>query len=286
MPQLFKAWSASLLVIPARLCVATLVCYAAMAMAAPGLCQARDTSQGSEVLGPGDGVRITVFQNPDLTTETRISERGSIVFPLVGEVKLSGLTAAEAGSRIAEQLKRGNFIVNPQVALSVLQVRSRQVYVLGQVTRPGIYPLEENGTRLTDVLTLAGGVTPAGGDTVTVVLTRGGKSEKREIDVPSMFRTGNLAQNIEIENGDTLYVQRAPVFYIYGEVQHAGVYRLEPNMVVMQALSLGGGLTARGNEKKVSIQRRLANGKFVRIDARLTDRINVDDIIYVSESLF
>jgi polysaccharide biosynthesis/export protein len=279
---MLTAWSMTI----ARLCLATLICYAATAVAAQGFSHARDTSQGREVLGPGDSVRITVFQNPDLTTETRVSDRGSIVFPLVGEVKLNGLTVAEAGSRIAELLKRGNFIINPQVTFAILQVRSRLVYVLGEVVRPGTYPLEENGTRLTDILTLAGGVSASGGNTVTVVLTRGGKSEKREIDVPAMFRSGNLSENIEIENGDTLYVQRAPVFYIYGEVQHAGVYRLETNMVVMQALSLGGGLTARGSEKKISIQRRLANGKFARLEARLTDPINVDDIIYVSESLF
>lgn len=280
--HMLNAWSMTI----ARLCLATLIFFVATAIATQGLSHARESSQGREVLGPGDSVRITVFQNPDLTAETRISDRGSIVFPLIGEVKLSGLTVAEAGSRIADQLKRGNFIVNPQVTVAVIQVRSRLVYVLGEVTRPGTYPLEENGTRLTDILTLAGGVSAAGGNTVTVVLTRGGKTEKREIDVPGMFRSGNLSENIEIENGDTLYVQRAPVFYIYGEVQHAGVFRLEPNMVVMQALSLGGGLTARGSEKKISIQRRLANGKFARLEARLTDPINVDDIIHVSESLF
>ena len=270
----------------ARLSLATLIFYVATAIATQGLLHAREPAPGREVLGPGDSVRITVFQNPDLSSETRISDRGSIVFPLVGEVKLSGLTVAEAGSRIADQLKRGNFIVNPQVTVAVIQVRSRLVYVLGEVIRPGTYPLEDSATRLTDILTLAGGVSPTGGNTVTVVLTRNGKSEKREIDVPAMFRSGNLSENIVVENGDTLYVQRAPVFYIYGEVQHAGVYRLEPNMVVMQALSLGGGLTARGSEKKISIQRRMANGKFARLEARLTDAINVDDIIYVSESLF
>lgn len=280
--HILKSWSLTV----ARLCFATLICYVAMAIPTQGLSQARETSQGREVLGPGDSVRITVFQNPDLTTETRLSDRGTIVFPLIGEVKLSGLTVAEAGSRIAEQLKRGNFIVNPQVTTAVLQVRSRLVYVLGEVVRPGTYPLEEHGTRLTDILTLAGGVSATGGNNVTLVLTRSGKTEKREIDVPAMFRSGNLAENVEVQNGDTLYVQRAPVFYIYGEVQRAGVYRLEPNMVVMQALSLGGGLTARGTDKKVSIQRRLANGKFVRLDARLTDPINVDDILYVAESLF
>ena len=98
---MLKTWSMTL----AKLCLATLICYVATVSATQGL-HARDTLQGREVLGPGDSVRITVFQNPDLATETRISDRGSIVFPLIGEVKLTGLTVAEAGSRIAEQLKR------------------------------------------------------------------------------------------------------------------------------------------------------------------------------------
>src|SRR4051794_16149452 len=125
-------------------------------------------TSGRDTLGAGDSIRITVFQNPDLTTEARLSQGGAIVFPLIGEVTLGGLTAAEAGSRIADQLKRGNFIVNPQVAVSIVQVRSRQVHVLGQLSRPGNYILEDSASRLTDVLTLAGGISATGADTVTV----------------------------------------------------------------------------------------------------------------------
>src|SRR6267142_885535 len=115
-------------------------------------------AQSHELLGEGDMVRIGVFQNPDLTTEARISERGSITFPLIGEVVIGGLTPADAEARIAQQLSRGKFVVRPQVNLSVLQVRSRQVSVLGQVGRPGRYPLDDVSSNLTDVLALAGGI--------------------------------------------------------------------------------------------------------------------------------
>jgi len=81
-------------------------------------------------------------------------------------------------------------------------------------------------------------VIPTGDDNVTVMVTRNGKTMKQDINVPTMYRTGDLSRNLQLENGDTVYVQRAPVFYIYGEVQRAGSYRLEQAMTVMQALSV------------------------------------------------
>lgn len=261
---------------------------AAIAMAAPAAAQPQlaDTRPSKETLGAGDSIRITVFQNQDLTTETRLAPSGSIVFPLIGEVDLDGLTPAQAGSRIADRLKRGRYIVNPQVAVSIVQVRSRQVHVLGQLLRPGTYVLEDTGSRLTDILTLAGGISPAGADTVTILKRRGSNPEKYEINIPAIFNGGDPATNIEIESGDTLFVERAPVFYIYGEVQRAGAYRLQPHMIVMQALSLGGGLTARGTERGIGIHRRGPGGQFSKLDAKLTDAVQADDIVFVRESLF
>jgi polysaccharide export outer membrane protein len=242
--------------------------------------------QSREILGEGDSIRITVFQNPDLTTETRISEQGTITFPLVGEVSLAGLTPAGAEARIAERLIKGKFVLKPQVSLNIIRVRSRQVSVLGQVARPGRYPLDDTSANLTDILALAGGVSPTGDDNVTVMITRSGKTAKLEINVPTMYRTGDLSRNLELENGDTIFVQRAPVFYIYGEVQRAGSYRLEQAMTVMQALSVGGGVTPRGTDRGLKIRRRASDGKFQTIDARLTDPILPDDVLYVRESLF
>ena len=241
--------------------------------------------QARDVLGASDSIRITVFQNPDLTTDTRISQSGSIVFPLIGEVGLAGLTTAEAGIRISEHLKRGGFIIKPQVFVSIVQVRSRQVYVLGQVVKPGNYVLEESASRLTDILSLAGGISTTGAETVRIQTNRGGKSEEFEIDVLALFHGGDPSKNIQLENGDTIYVGRAPVFYIYGEVQRAGAYRLERNTIVMQALSLGGGLTARATERGVGIHRRMPNGELILIDAKLTDPIQADDIVFVRERL-
>src|SRR5438309_3211756 len=239
-----------------------------------------------ETLGAGDSIRVTVFQNPDLTTETRISERGTIMFPLIGEVALAGQTPTGGAVQIAEQLKQGNYIRNPQVSLSVTQVRSRQVSVLGQVGRPGRYALDDVNSKLTDILALAGGISPAGDDVVTVTVARGSQIRKLEIDVPKMYRSGDLSQNIEVESGDTIFVQRSPVFYIYGEVQRAGSYRLEQSMTVMQALSVSGGVTPRGTDRGLKIRRRAADGTIRTIDARLTDPVQPDDVIYVRESLF
>lgn len=258
----------------------TLLCLAVMSQSVTAFGQSRET------LGEGDSVRITVFQNPDLTTETRISERGTITFPLVGEVALAGLTPAGAETRIAKQLMEGKFVLKPQVSLNVVRVRSRQVSVLGQVAHPGRYPLDDTSSNLTDLLALAGGISPTGDDNVTVMVTRNGKTAKLDINVPTMYRTGDLARNIQLQSGDAIFVQRAPVFYIYGEVQRSGAYRLEPDMTVMQALSLGGGVTARGTDRGLKIRRKAGNGNFQTIDARLTDPLEPNDVIYVRESLF
>ena len=263
-----------------RSALTAVMCAAVIAQPAGAFGQSR------EALGEGDSIRITVFQNPDLTTETRISERGTITFPLVGEVELAGLTPAQAESRIARRLVEGKFVLKPQVSLNVVQVRSRQVSVLGQVARPGRYPLDGSGSSVTDLLALAGGITPTGDDKVTVILSRDGKIEKLEVNVPKMYTTGDLSSNIQLQSGDTIFVQRAPVFYIYGEVQHAGSYRLEPGMTVMQALSVGGGVTARGTDRGLKVRRKAADGSFQTIDVELTDRLLPDDVIYVKESLF
>jgi polysaccharide export outer membrane protein len=239
-----------------------------------------------EAIGMGDMLRVTVFRNPDLTTEARVSEHGTILFPLIGEVAVVGMTPAQAGERIAQRLKEGKYVVNPEVNVSLAQVNSRQVAVLGAVNKPGRYPIDSQNVHLTDFLATAGGVSAPGSDHVTVVQTRDGKTTKRDIDLNGIFRDGDLTKNIELAPGDTIYVEKAPMVYIYGEVQKAGAYRLEPHMTVMQALALGGGLTTRGTQRGIRIARHEPNGGVREIDAHLTDLVQNDDVIYVKESLF
>jgi polysaccharide biosynthesis/export protein len=240
----------------------------------------------SEALGAGDAVRITVFRNSDLDTETRISSDGSITFPLIGRVHLADRTVAEAGTVIADALRSGDFVRDAQVSVLVLEVRSRTVSILGHVARPGQYPLDGTNLTLTDGLALAGGITETGADTVIVMTERNGVVQRFEIDVPAMYRSGDLSGNIPLVSGDTLFVPNAPVFYVYGAVQRAGVYRLEPDTLVQHALSLGGGLTPRGSERGIRISRQMPDGTVERINARLSDPVQAGDVITIRESLF
>lgn len=236
------------------------------------------------LLGEGDIVRIAVFQNPDMNVETRVAENGTISFPLIGEVVVGGLTARLAEARIAERLRTDGFVRDPQVSLLVTQMRSQQVSVLGQVNRPGKHPIEQS-SRLSDILSIAGGTAPTGADEVTLLRTRNGTTTRQDIDLAALFR-GDSSLNVEIEGGDVLYVARAPVFYIYGEVQRPGAFRLEKNMTVMQALSVGGGLTLRGTARDITINRRGSDGQVHALEAPLADTLQADDVVYVRESLF
>ena len=231
-------------------------------------------AQPTEKLGVGDALRITVFQQPDLTTEARVTENGTVPMPLVGEVKVTGLSTVEAGKKIAEQLKQGKFLKNPQVSVAVVTVRSRQVNVLGMVAKPGRYALDDTSSQLTDLIAAAGGITERGAEYVTLV--REGKAQKMPL----------MAKGVFLKNGDTIHVERAPVFYIYGEVSRSGAYRLEPNMTVMQAIAAGGGITPRGSDRRLKLRRADAKGKVVETDVTLRDVVKADDVIYVRESIF
>jgi polysaccharide export outer membrane protein len=235
-------------------------------MAAPALAQ-------TEKLGVGDAIRVTVYQQPDLTTEARINEKGLIAMPLVGDVKLAGLSQAEAATAIGESLKKGKYLKNPQVAVSLTTLRSKQVSVLGLVARPGRYALDDTSSNLSDVIAAAGGIGAGGSETVTVL--RNGKEQK--IDVFKPFA---------LKGGDTVNVERAPVFYIYGEVTRGGAYPITPDMTVMQAIAAGGGITPRGSDRRLKVRRNAGDGKVVETDAKLNDRIKADDVIFVKEALF
>ena len=238
------------------------------------------------VLGSGDVVRVTVFQNPDLTLETRLSETGQISYPLLGQINLGGMSVAQAERRIADGLRSGNFVRQPQVNILVVQVRGNQVSVLGNVNRPGRYPLELADTRLTDVLAAAGGISQGGSDIVTIVGSRNGRPFRTEVDLPGAFQAAQRTNDLVLANGDVIYVDRVPTVFIYGEVQRPGVIRLERGMTVMQALATGGGLTQRGTEKGMRVHRRGPDGKVQVLQPAMDDPVRDGDVVYVRESLF
>ncbi|APA69659.1 MULTISPECIES: polysaccharide export protein EpsE [unclassified Janthinobacterium] len=255
-------------------CMATLLALSA------GFAGAADVQ-----LGAGDVLKISVYGNPDLALETRVSEAGEITFPLVGNVALGGLSVSAAEKKLGGLLESGGFLRKAQVNIIVTQLQSQQVSVLGQVNRPGRYPIEGKRS-LMDMLAMAGGVSQDGGDAVSLIRKRNGKTTREVIDIVDMVRSADLNRDLDVAGNDVIFVERAPRFYIYGEVQRPGAFRLERSMTVLQALSVGGGLTQRGTERGIRIKRRDEAGKLEIINAKHDDLLQVDDMVYVQESLF
>jgi len=237
-------------------------------------------------LAPGDLIRISVFQNPDMQLDTRVSESGTVTFPLLGSVKIGGLSVSAAENLIATGLKNGDFVKNPQVLITMLAVKGNQASVLGQVNRPGRFPIDVTDMQVSDLLANAGGTMPSGADTLILSGTRDGKPYRVEIDLPSLFAPGGRSKDVAVQNGDVLWVDRAPIVYIYGEVQRPGGMRLERGMTVMQALASGGGLTQRGTERGVRINRKNASGKVESLQLGMDGELKDGDVIFVRESIF
>lgn len=237
-------------------------------------------------LGSGDNVRVVVFQNPELTLETRVTENGTISYPLVGTLKIGGLTLAAAERVVARALDQGSIVKQPQVNIQLLQNRGNQVSVLGAVQRPGRFPLETFNTRVSEMLAIAGGIAPTGADVVIVTGTRDGKPWRKEIDVPTMFLGNKLEDDVIVAGGDVIYVDRQPMYYIYGQVQRPGSYRIERGMTIRQAIAQGGGPTEKGTERGLTVYRRGADGKPQSLSPELGEPIRPDDVLHVRDSIF
>ena len=244
-------------------------------------------------VGPGDLLQIGVSGYPELSVNTRISSNGDITYPYVGSVAVKGMTTSQVESLLATRLTAGAFVRQPQVTVLVIEVQSQLVAVMGQVNKPGQYPLQASH-KVLDLLAQAGGVvqgavgglvvngTGVAGDDATLVRRDG---TKVSISLPGLF-SGDSTQNPSVAGGDSIYVPRAPQFYVYGEVQRPGVYKLERNMTVSQAISAGGGLTDRGSDRRIVVKRREPDGTERQHKVRGGDVVQTDDVLLVKQSLF
>jgi polysaccharide export outer membrane protein len=233
-------------------------------------------------LGPGDLLRVNVFGSPELTGEVRVSESGNITYPLIGQVPVAGKSPAQVEALLVSAFSEGGYLKQPQVSVLVMEYRSQKVSVMGHVTKPGQYSLQSS-SRVLDVLAEAGGpINEEAADIATLMRKDGSKAN---VDLAALFG-GDPAQNHPVAGGDTLYVPRAPQFYVYGEVQKPGMYKLERGMTVSRAITAGGGLTPRGSERRVVIKRKDKQGKEQTYSARGADLLQADDVLMVKEGLF
>ena len=239
-------------------------------------------TSGDYRLGSGDLLHITVSGYPEMTTDVRVSQTGNITYPFIGEVPVANNSTQDVEGIIAKKLSDGEFIRQPQVTVLVADYQGQKIAVMGQVQKPGQYPLTSR-VKVVDLLAEAGGTVPMTAADEATLLRKDGS--KVQIDLQSLF-DGDPRQNLTVSGGDTIYVPRAPQFYIYGEVQKPGMYRLERNMTVSRAISTGGGLTPKGSERRVVVKRRDAGGKERRVSVDAAASLLPDDVIFVKQSLF
>ena len=236
-------------------------------------------------IGPDDVLRISVYGHDDLRTESRVSADGRITFPLIGEIAVSGKSTMELEEDIAVKLIGGGFIHDAQVNATVLTHVSQQVSVLGYANRPGRYPLDSDSS-IIDLIAMAGGIHELGDNKVLITRTINGKPQRQKLNLLDYLEDANSISPFKMHQGDVVYVPKAPLFYIYGEVQHPGSYRIEPGISVERALPIGGGLTLRGTENGIIIKRKNGSGVLQDVDVELGDTVLKDDVIYVGERLF
>jgi polysaccharide export outer membrane protein len=236
---------------------------------------------GEYRLGPGDVVKISVYDHADLNTEIQLNKDGDITFPLVGKLRLQGLSYTESEALIARALQGGGFLKQANVNVLVTQYRSVRVSVVGEVYKPGRYALDSMAN-LIDVLAIAGGVNSSGGDKVIVL--RGDRRD--EYFISKLMAGSDADRQLRIQGGDIIYIPRMQQFYVYGEVNRPGSYRLEPGMTVMQAVSVAGGFNPRASHRAFQLHRNQPDGSIRQIEPALSDTLQENDVIYVQESLF
>ncbi len=209
-------------------------------------------------LGVGDLVEISVFGVPDLATKARISGSGDIYLPLIDYVHVADLTADEAQELIQKRLEDGGFVRGPHVSIFVNESASQGVTMIGEVNRPGPYPVIGE-RRLFDLISSAGGMTERAGRVVTIE-HREDPDQKVVLQLSSNL-ADDTQNNVEVLPGDTIIVSRAGIVYVVGDVQHPSGFIIEDNSLsVLKALALAGGSTRTAALNKTKILRQTPNG--------------------------
>ncbi len=228
-------------------------------------------------LGADDTVQVIVYGQSEFNVTTRVKADGTIVMPLIGIVKAEGETNITLARLVTEKLVAGGYLRQPLVNVEIGSYVSRSINVAGNVTSPGIFPLDRP-YHVLEMLLKAGWVRADGAS--FVYLRRQGQPEQR-LDVEQLVR-GTAGSDPALAPGDTLFVPPAETFFIYGQVNSPGMKAILPGMTIRQALALSGGVTASGKADKVGLVR--AGGK--EVDADPSQKVQSGDVIVVKERLF
>lgn len=242
----------------------------------------------SLVIGPGDLLQISVLREPELAQKVRVLDSGEIVLPLIGRIDVGGETTPEADAKIEKAYERGQFLVHPQVTVTILQFATQTIAILGQVKRPGTITITTPRSLL-DVLAMAGGLTKEADRHITI--ERGGVwGEQIHVFLPNNSEA-DLHADVSVYPGDRILVPKAGIVYVLGDVGRPGGYVMQDNshLTVLEALSLAAGAKKTAADKRARLLRRKKAGyKVERIRLRAMEQgkvpdmeLRADDILYV-----
>jgi polysaccharide export outer membrane protein len=244
------------------------------------------TLQAADYLvGPGDVLGISVYDNEDLTTKVRVSSAGTIVMPLLGQVEVQGGTVNAITDKITRLLADG-YLVNPQVNIFVEEYRSKKVVVLGNVRTPGLIELS-GPTNFLELVSKAGGLEKDAGDTATIQRKKDGTTPTViVVDLLALIEKGDLSQNMQIVDGDTVFISKAGMCFITGEVEKPGTYACGDGTTVLRLVALAGGFTGKASKSSISVVRIVDNEKQVSKNVDLYMALQDNDVVVVPESFF
>jgi polysaccharide export outer membrane protein len=251
-------------------------------------------------LGPEDEIEIRVWGNDDLTRKVQVGLNGMISFPFVGEIKAQGMTVLDLQRELEHRLGP-KYLIDPHVSITITEYKSQKFFVVGNVNKPGTYPLTKP-IRVVEAISMAGGLETGQGSkapgSAVAVIVRGkpgmkGNQPRLPDQTPasdkvtislSAAMAGDPRNNLEIKSGDTLYIP-ALYFYVQGQVKNCGRYPYAENMTVLMAITTAGGFTDKAASKRAYIVRE-KDGKRENVKVKMDDHIQPGDVVTVPESWF
>ncbi len=253
-------------------------------------------------IGSRDVIKISVYEEADLTKTVRVSSEGMISFPLLGNLKVAGLTVTGLEYKLTRLLAK-DYLVNPQVSVFVEGYHSKKVFVLGAVNKPGSYELMGDATVL-EMISRAEGITEDGGSSLILLRSRPGSKgmlshnaeEPIVVDLNKLLVKGDITRNIMVQDKDVIHVPKADSIFVLGEVKNPGSFKLEgKSITVMQAITMAGGLTRIAAPRRTKVIRvEAGQEKSILVDLkeimegnkRRDVVLKAEDMVIVSESFF
>lgn len=235
------------------------------------------------IINQSDVLDITVYDHPEMTATVRVDGQGNVVLPLLNQVKVQGLSISQASATIAKLLADG-YIVNPQVNVFVKNFTNQKASILGQVAKPGVYELSAK-TTLLEFISQAGGLTPEAGDRA-IVKREGSSNEEVNIQLRKLIDKGDATQNVAIMDGDKVFIDKAGLVYVTGQVKKPDSYKYQDKLTIMKAITMAGGFTDTASKGSIDVVRKVNGKEQVISDVDLDYIVQPEDVVVVPESFF